>query len=289
MKQRLRTILFLTLALTLLTTTAFADMEPKSQLIVRIKNGPDAPYYLDILEQDHQTGILNQYAFNQDELAELDPTLLDSLIAAIPEGWHGCVSQGTKGAPIFGRLTAREDGTHHFSYHGVPWTYRILMVTASGEVFLSDVQERTVLQSSATVDWAAKTLTTPPTAIAYTVQFLSTLLPTLLVEGLLLFLFKLWNRKNLKYFLLVNLITQGALALYFSISAVKNGVGILYILLFVPAEVVILVAETLAFRRLLTGCSRGKAAGYAVTANLTSAVLGFLLMEPVWRFVVSIS
>ena len=287
MKQRLRSIFFLVLALTLLTTTAFADMGPKSQLIVRIENGPNEPYYLDILAQSQKSEFRNN--LNQEELAELDPALLEALIAAIPADWHGCVSQGTEGAPIFGKLTARENGTHHFSYHGVPWTYRILMVTKSGEVFLSDVQERTVLQSSATVDWAAKTLTTPPTYIAYIVQFLSTLLPTLLVEGLLLFLFKLWNRKNFKTFLLVNLITQGALALYFSISAVKNGVGILYILLLVPAELVILVVETIAFRRLLTGCSRGKAAGYAIAANITSAVLGFLLMEPVWRFVVSIS
>jgi len=288
MKQRLRTLFVLVLAFMLLTTTAFADMGPKSQLIVRIKNGPDEPYYLDILAQSQKHHSMRNN-LNQEELEALDGDLLAALIAAVPEGWHGCVSQGTEGAPIFGQLTAREDGTHHFSYHGVPWTYRILMVTKSGEVFLSDVQERTILQSSATVDWAQKTLTTPPTAVAYIVQFLSTLLPTLLVEGLILLLFKLWNRKNLKVFLLVNLITQGALALFLSISAVKNGVGIMYILLFVPAELVILAAETIACRRHFTGCSRGRATAYAALANVASAALGFLIMEPVWRFVVSIS
>jgi len=288
MKRSLRPLLFLLLAVILLTTTAFADMGPKSQLVVRIQNGPHEPYYLDILAEN--TKPVNQlHNYEQEALTELDSDLLEALISSIPDGWHGCLSQGVEGAPIFGQLTAREDGTHHFSYHGVPWTYRILMVTKSGEVFLSDVQERTILQSSATVDWAQKTLTTPPTAVAYIVQFLSTLLPTLLVEGLILLLFKLWNRKNLKVFLLVNLITQGALALFLSISAVKNGVGIMYILLFVPAELVILAAETIACRRHFTGCSRGRATAYAALANVASAALGFLIMEPVWRFVVSIS
>ena len=163
------------------------------------------------------------------------------------------------------------------------------MVTESGEVFLSDVQERTVLQSSATVDWDAKTLTTPPTWVGYVLQFLATLLPTLLVEGLLLLALGLWNRRNVKAFFLVNLITQGLLALFFSISAIKNGVNFLYLLLLIPAELVILLIELAAFRRHLTGCTRGKASLYAVLANVCSAVLGYLLMEPVWRFVVSIS
>ena len=289
MKRTLRVTLLLILSLLLLTTTAFADMGPKSQLIVRVKNPPKEPYYLDILEEDQKNGTIRQYTFSEEELAELDSVLLESLISAIPDGWHGCVSQGTKGAPIFGKLTPGTDGAHHFSYHGVPWTYRILMVTESGEVFLSDVQERTVLQSSATVDWAAKTLTTPPTWVGYVLQFLATFLPTLLVEGLLLLALGLWNRKNVKVFLLVNLITQGLLALFFSISAIKNGVNFLYLILLLPAELVILLIELTAYRRCLTGCTKGKASGYATLANVCSAILGYLLMEPVWRFVVSIS
>ena len=288
MKRSLRPLLFLLLAVTLLTTTAFADMGPKSQLVVRIQNGPHEPYYLDILAEN--TKPANQlHNYEQEALAQLDSALLEALISAIPDGWHGCLSQGVEGAPIFGQLTAREDGTHHFSYHGVPWTYRILMVTESGEVFLSDVQERTVLQSSATVDWAGKTLTAPPTWVGYVLQFLATFLPTLLVEGLFLLVLGLWNRKNFKVFLLVNLITQGLLALFFSISAIQNGVNFLYLLLLIPAEIVILVLELAAYRRWLTGCTKGKASLYAALANVCSAVLGYLLMEPVWRFVVSIS
>ena len=285
MKRTFRPLLVLALAIALLTTTAFADMGPKSQLVVRVENAPDEPYYLDILAEGNRA---RYETLSDKELAELDSALLDSLISAIPAGWHGCVSQGTDGPPIFGKLTAREDGTHHFSYHGVPWTYRILMVSASGEVFLSDVQERTALQSSATVDWAGKNLTTPPTWLAYAVQFLSTFLPTLLMEGLLLLAFGLWNRKNLKVFFAVNLLTQGALALYFSIHAVRNGVAFGYQFLLVAAELAILAVEFAIYRRTLTGNS-DRIGWYAVTANVCSAIIDFIISEPVWRFVVSIS
>ena len=40
MKRSLRTLLFLLLAVSVLTVSAFADMGPKSQLIVRVKNAP---------------------------------------------------------------------------------------------------------------------------------------------------------------------------------------------------------------------------------------------------------
>ena len=287
MKRSLRPLLFLLLAVALLTTTAFADMGPKSQLVIRIQDPPEELYYLDILaESTKPIGQLHNY--EREALAELDPALLESLISAIPDGWHGCLSQGVEGAPIFGKLTAREDGTHHFSYHGVPWTYRILIVTQSGEVFLSDVQERTVLQSSATVDWPGKTLTTPPTWVGYLLQFLATFLPTLLVEGLLLFVLGLWNQKNFRVFLLVNFITQGSLALFFSIQAVQNGAAFGYQFLLVAAELAILAVEFAIYRRTLTGNS-DRVGWYAVAANVCSAIIGFIIMEPVWRFVVSIS
>ena len=211
MRRSVRSALFLLLAVCLLTVTAFADMGPKSQLIVRVKNAPEGVYYLDLLAEGAPVD-LHDY-LSGEERAKLDPALLDSLIAAVPEGWHACVAQGVKGAPIFGSLTESEKGVHPFSYHGVPWTYRILMVTKSGEVFLSDVRERTVLQSSVTVDWATQTVTAPPTWIGYGLQFAATLIPTLFLEGLILVFMGLTrNRRNWIPFFIINLITQGALA-----------------------------------------------------------------------------
>ena len=286
MKRFSRVFLLVSLSLALLTVTALADTGPKSKLTVKVKNAPQELYYLDLLSME---GAPRYPSLTEEELAALDQELYSALLAAIPAGWHGCVSQGTDGAPIWGELTPDEDGYHTFSYYGVPWTYRVLMVTESGEVFLSEVQTRRMLQSSVTVYWAAKSLSAAPLWAGYALELLSTLVPTLLLEGLLLALLGLWNRRNLLVFLAANVATQLAMFLILGTTALKEGVGFGYYLLFIPLELVILLAETVAYRRLFTETSKRRATVYGISANLCSAVLGWFLAEPVWKFIVSIS
>lgn len=289
-----------------LTTFAFADFGPKPQLTVRVENAPQEPYYLDLLaegdwdaeDEDSNDGIDWSYHGKENTL---DPALLTSLRDNVPTGWHACVAQGTTGAPIWGELYA--EGTdafgndlHVFGYHGVPSTYRIILVTESGKVWLSDTLERKVLQSSVTVHWADDTenttVTVPSTVAGYLLQFVATLVPTLLIEGILLLLFQYSWKQNWKAFLLVNLVTQGILAAASSVLNLQNGAALWnYFLFLLPMEAAILLIELYLYagRGLLTGHSKGRAALYAVAANLASAVLGYYLAEPVWSFVVSIS
>lgn len=286
MKRFSRVFMLACLSLALLTVTALADTGPTSRLTVKVKNAPQELYYLDLLSME---GSPRYPSLTEEELAALDPDLYSALLAAIPAGWHGCVSQGTDGAPIWGSLTPDENGCHTFSNYGVPWTYRVLMVTESGEVFLSEVQTRRMLQSSVTVYWAAKSLSAAPLWAGYALELLSTLVPTLLLEGLLLALLGLWNRRNLLVFLAANVATQLAMFLILGTTALKEGVGFGYYLLFIPLELVILLAEAVAYRRLFTETSKRRATVYGISANLCSAVLGWFLAEPVWKFIVSIS
>ena len=289
-----------------LTTFAFADSGPKPQLTVRVENAPQELYYLDLLAEgdwdesgeSSYDGVDWSYHGKEDTL---DPALLTSLRDNVPAGWHACVAQGTTGAPMWGELYA--EGTdafgndlHVFGYHGVPSTYRIILVTQSGKVWLSEALERKVLQSSVTVHWAddaeSTTVTVPSTVTGYLLQFLATLVPTLLIEGILLLLFRYSWKENWKAFLLVNLVTQGVLAAASSVLNLQNGAALWnYFLFLLPMEAVVLLIELYLYagRGLLTGHSKGRAALYAVTANFASAVIGYYLAEPVWRFVVSIS
>ena len=289
-----------------LTTFALADSGPKPQLTVRVKNAPQEPYYLDLLaegdwdaeDMDSNDGIEQNYYGKEDTL---DPDLLALLRENVPAGWHACVAQGTTGAPMWGELYAEStdasgNDLHIFAYHGVPSTYRIILVTESGKVWLSDVLERRVLQSSVTVHWAddaeSTTVTVPSTIIGYLLQFLATFVPTLLIEGILLLLFQYSWRQNWKAFLFVNILTQGLLAVASSSFTAHSGVSGWYLFLFfLPAELVVMLVEVFLYsgRGLLTGHSRGRAALYAVTANFASAFLGYHLAMPVWRFVVSVS
>ena len=302
----LRTFVCALLASLALTTFALADSGPKPQLTVRVENAPQELYYLDLLAEgdwgesgeSRYDGVDWSYHGKEDTL---DPDLLALLRENVPSGWHACVAQGTTGAPIWGDLYAEGtdafgNGLHVFGYHGVPSTYRIILVTQSGKVWLSEALERKVLQSSVTVHWADDTehttVTVPSTVTGYLLQFVATLVPTLLIEGILLLLFRYSWKENWKAFLLVNLVTQGVLAAASSVLNLQNGAALWnYFLFLLPMEAAILLIEIYLYasRGLLTGHSRGRAALYAVAANLASAVLGYYLAEPVWSFVVSIS
>ena len=172
MKRSLRNSILLLLTAMLLTVSALADSGPKAQLTVKVVNAPSEPYYLDLLEkgdyQGHTYGSGDgddtysglDWSYSEEEITALDDELLDALRAAVPEGWHACTAQGTNGAPMWGDLIGSDAGgvrLHSFRYHGVPDTYRIILVTKSGESWVSDTLHRATLQSSATVDWAKRT------------------------------------------------------------------------------------------------------------------------------------
>ena len=305
-RNSLRALICALLMSLALTTFAFADSGPKPQLTVRVENAPQELYYLDLLAEGgwNESGESSydgvDWSYHGKENT-LDPALLTSLRENVPAGWHACVAQGTTGAPIWGELYA--EGTdafgndlHVFGYHGVPSTYRIILVTESGKVWISDTLERKVLQSSVTVHWSDDTehttVTVPSTVTGYLLQFLATLVPTLLIEGILLLLFQYSWKQNWKAFLLVNLVTQGVLAAASSVLNLQNGAALWnYFLFLLPMEAVVLLIELYLYagRGLLSGHSKGRAALYAVTANFASAFLGYYLAEPVWNFVVSIS
>lgn len=285
-----------------LTTFAFADTGPKPQITVRVTNAPQELYYLDLLaegEWDESEGYSGlEWSYTNEEIAALDEDLLALLRENIPNGWHACTAEGSFGAPMWGDLYPEQrdesgNALHIFGYHGVPSAYRIIMVTSSGEVFLSDVLERAVLQTSATLNWngADSTVVTPSPLAAFALQFLATLLPTLLIEGILLLLFRYSWKRNWKAFLFVNLITQGLLSAFFAFEIVQNGAGFwIYYFFLLPAEIVVLAIELYLYsgRALLKGHSKKHAAAYAVCANVCSAALGYVISGPVWRLVVSL-
>ena len=299
MKKAMRFCALLVLATALLTVSALADTGPKPQLTVKVKHPPEALYYLDLLAEgswEHAgdsdySGL--DWSYSEEEIAALDNDLLDTMRAAVPEGWHACTAEGSNGAPMRGDLLGEDAGNgtrlHTFGYLGVPDTYRIILVTKSGESWVSGVLHRATLQSSATVDWAARTANAPSPAMAYALQFLCTLLPTLLIEGLLLFAFGYRSKRSWLVFLLVNLVTQGGFAVYLAVTVLNHGVSGWSLIFYIPIEVIITLVELLLYRRLLTEKNKARAAVYAIAANLCSAVLGLWLIDPLWHFIVSIS
>ena len=296
--KRLRACFLFLLAALLLAGPVFADSGPKPMIYVRVENGPEELYYMDLLEEDPYHAYSFEpgrrvWGYAEEDESNLDQGLIDALLAAVPEGWHACSLQGTRsGMSMSGALEGRrsqEKRLHCFGYYGVPETFRVLAVTKSGEIFCSEPLTRRAYQVSVALDWAAGTVSMPPVWQRYVLQFLATFIPTLLIEGALLWLLELWSRRNVLVFLLVNLLTQGGLSLWFSIEATRYAIDYWYFWALIPAELVVLAVEIILYRRFLQEPSDGRATTYAVEANLASAILGFFLAEPVWRFFVQLT
>lgn len=225
------------LCLMVLPGTASADSGPKPAVTITVVNAPAGEYYLDLLVTDP-----GDHA-NIDP-ADYDPNLLQGLRDWEVDGWYPALAGGTS-VPLFGDLRPGEDGTHRFTYYGLPRAFRIAVSGPDGVQATDEPFTRTVFYTHLTYDWETNSITraTSPAGF-YGVQFLSTLVPTLLVEGGLLWLFGFRARRDW--------------------------------LVFLVAEVPILLVELIAYVFLLKEYSGLRRAAYAACANIASYAVGYL-------------
>ena len=276
MKRLLRAVPALLLCLALLGGTAAADMGPKQSLTITVTNAPEGAYYLDLLYQEDWT-------YRNVDLEDYDSALIAGLCAWEDEGWYPALVHGTN-LPLFGDLLPGADGTHTFSYYGLPETFRIAVSSAGGAQATEEPFTRTVFHTELVYDYAGNTITrSTSTAGYYLTQFLSTLIPTLAVEGILLWLFGFRSRRSAAVFLAVNLVTQAALHILLGSAILAVGAHALYYLMLLPAEVLIWLAEAVAYGLLLRDQKPGRRVGYALCANLASYAVGFLPLHLIAR------
>ena len=269
MKRRLFAVLAcVLLCLAVLPGTASADTGPKPAVTITVVNAPAGEYYLDLL-------ITGPGDYENIDPADYDPALIAGLKSWEGEGWYPALVTGTR-APLFGELTAEADGIHRFSYNGLPRTFRIAVSGPGGAQATAEPFTRTVFYTRLTYDWQTNTVTqaTSPAGF-YGLQFLSTLAPTLIVEGLLLWAFGFRSRRDWLVFLLVNLVTQAGLHLWIAGDLVTAGSHPLYYLILLVAEIPILLAELAAYVFLLQEHTRARRALYALCANAASYALGY--------------
>ena len=257
------------LCLMVLPGTASADSGPKPAVTITVVNAPAGEYYLDLLVTDP-----GDHA-NIDP-ADYDPNLLQGLRDWEVDGWYPALAGGTS-VPLFGDLRQGEDGTHRFTYYGLPRAFRIAVSGPDGAQATAEPFTRTVFYTHLTYDWETNSITraTSPAAF-YGVQFLSTLVPPLIIEGVLLWLFGFRARRDWLVFLAVNLVTQAGLHLWIAADLVSIGDSALQYLVLLVAEVPILLVELIAYVFLLKEYSGLRRAAYAACANIASYAVGYL-------------
>ena len=96
-RKSLRTLVCALLASLALTTFAFADSGPKPLLIVRVKDAPQEPYYLDLLAEGNWDASEGNSRLKQSTVitnsdgsettVPLNEDLLALLLDNIPAGW----------------------------------------------------------------------------------------------------------------------------------------------------------------------------------------------------------
>lgn len=257
-----------------MTICSHADMGPKPEVTILVKNPPEGTYYLDLL-----VPFDSEYDNLGDTRASYDATMLAVLENYEEDGWYAALVHGT-GIPMWGDLVGEADGaymSHTFGYFGVPNDFKIIIVTQDGNVHISDEIHRTTYQSTITYDFETGAITQANIVGSYALQFVMTFVPTLLIEGVVLLLFRFSLRKNWLPLLVVNLITQIAMTAILGTAMFRGGLLNSY-LLFVPVEIGILFFEMLIYAKFLKQHSLKRRICYALVANITSAIAGWFLL-----------
>lgn len=281
MKRTLTLLTSLLLLSLVLILPLSADMGPKAAITITVVNPPEGEYYLDLLEQ-HDPGDTLHSNLTEEEMTALPEIVRTTLQGYHDGGWQAALTVGTR-IPLFGSLTGERqtDGTviHHFSYHGTPNKYRIIVVMPDGSVNTTETLEREAFRQTVTYDFAVGEATNETSIpLAYATQFAMTCTCTLLLEGVLLWAFGFMRRKNLLPFFVINLVTQIGLTAVTGTTLIYSGSFGAY-MVFILCEIVIAIAEAVACAFWLKGHGRVRRVVYSITANLASATMGWLLID----------
>ena len=262
----------LLLCLLCLVPTAYADIGPKPEVTITVVNAPEGVLYLDLLAQGEP---MDQPYSNSN--GECDPAFMDNLRSLEGDGWVLAYTTGVaRNAPVFGDVRPREDGTWRFSYVGLPETFRVAAATAD-EAKAAEVSYTRDFVDNIVYDWQANTVreATPP-PLRFLIRLAATLIPTLLIEGALFWLFGFRERRGWLVFLAVNTATQ--VGLHLAVGSILPQAGwhfLNYTLTILIPELIVWMAEAAAYAFLLREHSRGRRVGYAFAANFASFVLGY--------------
>lgn len=280
-----RIFLVLPLCLLCLIPTAQADIGPKPEVTITVVNAPEGTLYLDLLAQG--TPSDHPYPNSNDQR---DPAILDNLRSLEGDGWVLAYSTGISNrAPVFGDVRPRDDGTWRFSYVGLPETFRVAAATAD-EARAVEVPYTREFVGNIVYDWQANTVReATPAPLRFLARLAATLIPTLIIEGLIFWLFGFRERRSWLVFLLVNTATQTGLHLAVGSTLAEAGWHFLnYSLTILIPELVIWAAEAAAYALLLKEHDRSRRIGYALAANIASFVLGYFPLHLLYNFLKSL-
>ena len=265
-------------------SAVYADFGPKPEINLTIENAPSEDYFVALISREES--IVPEFSPNPN-LTEKENEIVRMLFEYDEDGYT-LFENGRMG---FGDYYDRSNDTSYYRFSGemgcLPDTYKILLITFDGEIYVSNEITQRFLHAECVFDCETGILK------EYQLTFYSfgswmravfiCFVITIIIEGILLATFMLWNLDNLGWFFLVNSLTQLFLNIavflgeYFGTGIISFGTY--YLIL----EVFIIVAEALIYRKRLQTVDLNVYPVlniiYAVVANAASAYFGYGILH----------
>jgi len=293
MKRKCTTLIFAVILIFAMSVPVYADMTPKPKLEILFSGFPkdESEVYVTLL-LNMEGGLGGYYPWNgrNDDETTRNP----------PEGHEKAwdrfrAYEDDEGYRFFqfSRVVSAKDASYVWQYYD-PGTFKVavylpesdkLLVSSQAEelyamhsVFRADLSDSNVSSQADGSFIMYKVSSLPQELLA----FIARLVMTLIVEVAIALLFRM-KKEGILVVTAVNICTQISLNLFLGMASPHTkpmffSAGIIGMIGFVPVELVVIIIEAAAYMLLLgKKLGKGRMAGYAVTANLASFVIGVLL------------
>lgn len=239
-----------------------ADIGPKPSIKITVMNPPEGGYYVALLSQ--KGGLSTDIAERELKPEEKDIALY--FAEYNQDGYSVFIS------PVGQNIQKNNSEGIYIFHYMVPENFKVLLLTADGKEYVSNPINKSSFHADCTFDAGSGIL---KEQIYTNYNVLKTLISificftvTVLTEMLVLPMFALPFKKNLKHIWFINIVTQIFLNAVILFSS--------NILIWAAAEILIIITESLYYRKRLINRkgenNKGRNIVYAVAANLFSLI-----------------
>jgi len=281
-------LFIIVLLILFLPLTASAFFDSGASLHIVAKNMPQDVCYIDILRnysfksegkkiRGYDNCSIVYYDFDNSE--KYNQRMIRTLKNYNDDGWRAvAVSQvGT----ILGDIVCDvKDGKCVVDFTSTMEIdkFKIIVVTADGSTVVSNVIERKAFDSIIFFDFMTEEATELPMALSFWILFFCNCLKALVVEGLVLLMFRFGIKSNYKPFLAINVFTQAFLSLLLSAVMYSRG-RVEALLVYLLLELIIFAVEIYLYANFLEQHSKLRRVLFALTANILSFAAGIALIK----------
>lgn len=266
------------MCISIFSRTVLADTGPKRSINIKLKNLPSEPFYAAILGPGSLPSNIEKH-YRQVNFPEEDEKIIDIFLNYEEDGFILFTYAGGY-TSIVSSENMKKPESLSYGYM-VPSTFKVIVVTKSGEVTVSNEITAKAFHSECEYDYSTNTLK----EVYFASNFAKNLAIesfffcgiTLTVEGIVLLCFGLFRKKNLVRFLIANLITQTLLFGFNLTCRLIDPLWQKYFIIWLVVEAMITVIELLIYLKKLVRkdgtVSVGRNIAYAITANAISAFI----------------